>query len=80
VFLKLPAFNVFGLEMQSLATVSAYSYTLLGTGGQSLDVIAALAAGVGQDWGIVGTSLAGLADLASVTAPPGYDINLGTLI
>jgi hypothetical protein len=62
-----------------LAAVSAYSYTLLGTGGASLDVIASLAVGVDQDWGTVGTSTVALADLGLITAVTGYDINLGPL-
>jgi len=79
VFVKLPAFNIFGLEMQDLAGISSHSYTLLGTGGLSIDVIAALASGIAQDWGIVGTHIAAQADLASIAAVTGYDINLGTL-
>lgn len=79
IFIKLPGFNIFGQALQGLAGVSAYSYTLLGTAGVSLNVVAALAAGIDQDWGIVGTTVTGLADLASVAAPAGYDINLGTL-
>lgn len=78
IFVKLPAFNIFGQALQGLAGVSAYSYTLLGTGGMTLDVIAALAAGIAQDWGIVGTSVTARADLAPVTAVTGYDINLGS--
>lgn len=78
VYLKLPGFNIFGQALQGLAGVSAYSYTLIGTGGVSLDVVAALAVGVDQDWGIVGTSIAAQGDLAPVAAPAGYDINLGT--
>lgn len=77
VYVKLPAFNIFGQALQGLAAVSPYSYTLLGTGGQSLNVIAALAAGIAQDWGIVGTSVTARADLASITAATGYDIDLG---
>ena len=64
--------------LQELASVSAYSYTLLGTGGLSVNVIAALASGIAQDWGIVGTSIAAQADLASIALVTGYDINLGT--
>lgn len=79
VYLKLPAFNIFGQALQDLAGVTAYPYTLLGTGGISLDVIAALAGGVAQDWGLVGTSIVAGADLAPVSAVLGYDINLGTL-
>jgi hypothetical protein len=78
IFLKLPGFNIFGQALQELAGVSAYGYTLLGTGGLSVDVIAALASGIAQDWGIVGTSVAAQADLASVALVTGYDINLGT--
>jgi hypothetical protein len=79
VYLKLPGFNIFGQALQDLAAVSAYSYTLLGTGGASLDVIASLAVGVDQDWGTVGTSTVALADLGLITAVTGYDINLGPL-
>ncbi len=78
IFVKLPAFNIFGQALQGLAGVSAYSYTLLGTGGMTVNVIAALAAGIAQDWGIVGTSVAAQADLASIAAVTGYDINLGS--
>ena len=79
IYIKLPGFNIFGQALQGLAGLSAYSYTLLGTGGVSLDVIAALAVGVDQDWGIVGTSVAAQGDLASIAATVGYDINLGPL-
>ena len=75
--MKLPAFNIFGQALQGLAGVPAYSYTLLGTGGMSVNVIAALASGIAQDWGIAGTSIAAQADLAPVTAVTGNDINLG---
>ncbi len=78
IYLKLPGFNIFGQALQGLAGVSACSYTLIGTGGISLDVIAALAVGVDQDWGTVGTAIVAQADLASVTAVAGYDINLGS--
>ena len=78
IFVKLPAFNIFGQALQGLAAVSAYSYTLVGPGGVTIDVIGALAVGVGQDWGAVGTSVAARADFASVAAAAGYDINLGS--
>jgi hypothetical protein len=80
VYLKLPGFNIFGQALQGLAGVSAYSYTLLGTGGVSVNVIATLAVGVDQDWGTIGTSVAAQADLGSITAPLGYDINLGAAL
>ena len=79
IYVKLPAFNIFGQQLQGLAAASAHGYTLLGTGGQSLDVIAALASGVAQDWGVVGTGVVALADLASIAVVPGYDIILGLL-
>ncbi|HZK91180.1 MAG TPA: hypothetical protein VFC56_13625 [Stellaceae bacterium] len=79
IYVKLPAFNIFGQDLQGLAAASAYSYTLLGTGGQSLDVIAALAGGVAQDWGMISTSIVARADFASIAAAPGYDIILGLL-
>ena len=76
-FVKLPAFNGFGQALQGLAGVTAYSYTLLGTGGQAIDVIAALGAGVAQNWGSVDGSLTARADFAAVTAPAGCGIDLG---
>ena len=79
IYVKLPAFNVFGQALQDLAAVSAHSYTLLGTGGPSVNVTAALALGIDEDWGIVGTSIAAQADLASIAAAAGYDIDLGTV-
>jgi hypothetical protein len=80
IFLKLPGFNIFGQALQGLAGIAAHSYTLLGTGGVSLDIVAALAVGIGQDWGIVGAGIVAQADLAPVAAVAGYDINLGTLV
>jgi hypothetical protein len=79
VYIKLPGFNIFGQALQGLAAVSASSYTLLGTGGVSVNVLTALAMGVDQDWGQVATSLVAQADLASITATSGYDIDLGAL-
>lgn len=80
IYIKLPGFNIFAQALQGLAGVSAYSYTLLGTGGVSVNVVAALAVGVDQDWGVVSTSIAAQADLASITAAIGYDVNLGALV
>jgi len=79
VYIKLPGFNIFGQALQDLAAVSAYGYTLLGSGGVSVNVIATLAVGVDQDWGSLGSSIAAQADLAAVTAAVGYDIGLGVL-
>lgn len=79
VYLKLPAFNLFGLELQSLEAVPAAAYTLLGTGGQSVDIVGILAAGISQDWGIVGTGVVARADLAPVASPAGYGVNLGSI-
>jgi len=80
VYVKLPAFNFFGQELQSLATVTASAYTLGGAGTNPLGnpIIAALAAGTGEDWGTVATSLIGSADLGIATAAVGVTINLGT--
>jgi hypothetical protein len=79
VFIKLPGFNIFGQALQDIALVSAYSYTLAGTGGAAVNVLATLAVGVDQDWGDLGTSIAAQADLGWITAPVGADINLGTV-
>jgi hypothetical protein len=53
---------------------------LLGTGGMTIDVIGALGSGIAQDWGAIGTSVSARADLAPVTAVPGYNINLGAAL
>ncbi|HEX5319792.1 MAG TPA: hypothetical protein VFW46_11580 [Stellaceae bacterium] len=81
IYLKLPSFNIFGQGLQSLAALSAYSLTLNGDGTDPLSnpIVAALAAGTGEDWGTVGTSLIGAADFGSVIAPVGAAINLGTV-
>jgi hypothetical protein len=78
LFIKLPGFNIFGQALQDIASVSAYSYTLAGTGGAAVNVLATLAVGVDQDWGALGTSVAAQGDLDWITAPIGSDINLGT--
>lgn len=78
VYLKLPAFNIFGQVLQSLASVSPYTYTLLGTGGVQPNnpVIQDLQNGVNQDWGIVGTPIFRTADFAWVGLAAGLDIDL----
>ncbi len=81
IYVKLPAFNFFGQELQSLDAVSAYGYALAGAGTNPLSnpIVAGLAAGIAEDWGTVGTSLIGSADLGIATAPIGATINLGTV-
>ncbi|HVC54956.1 MAG TPA: hypothetical protein VND95_03320 [Stellaceae bacterium] len=78
--LKLPAFNSFGQALQSLADVTPVSVTLLGAGVATTNnpVIAALAAGTSQDWGIVGTPVIATADFAPITLAAGLDIDLGS--
>jgi hypothetical protein len=80
IYVKLPAFNFVGQELQSLATVSAYDYALGGAGTNPLGnpIIATLAAGIGENWGTIATSLIGSADLGTATAAVGVSINLGT--
>lgn len=82
IYLKFPAFNIFGQHLQSLADVTAMSYTLLGTGLDPLGnpVLSALAGGIGEDWGVVGTSVIAAADLAPVSISTGLTVNLGALI
>lgn len=67
--------------MQSLADVSAFSYTLIGTGIDPLanPVLSGLAAGLAEDWGVVGTSLIAQADLGLVPVAVGAAINLGAI-
>jgi len=79
IYLKLPGFNIFGQQLQSLAALSAYGFALGGAGTNPLSnpIIAGLAAGTGQDWGTVGTSLIGSADFGLVTVPVGATVNLG---
>jgi hypothetical protein len=81
ISVKLPAFNFFGQELQSLAAVSASAYALGGAGTNPLGnpIIAALAAGTSEDWGTIATSLIGSADLGTATAAVGVSINLGTV-
>jgi hypothetical protein len=81
IYVKLPAFNFLGQELQSLAAVSASAYTLEGVGTNPLDnpIVAALAAGTNEDWGTVATSVIGSADLGIATAAVGVSINLGTV-
>lgn len=81
VYLKLPAFNIFGQQLQDLAAVTAYSLVLAGAGGNPLadPVIAALAGGVAEDWGTAGTSVIAAADFASIDIATGFSVNLGML-
>jgi hypothetical protein len=81
IYVKLPAFNFLGQALQSLAVVSAYDCALGGTGTNPLanPIVAALAAGTGEDWGTISTSLIGSAELGTATAAVGVSINLGTI-
>ena len=81
VYFKFQSFNLFGLEAQDVSTLTVYSHTLNGSGTNPLGnpVLAALAGGTNADWGIVGTTLIGSADLDAVTLPTGATINLGTV-
>ncbi|HWB50166.1 MAG TPA: hypothetical protein VG651_13730 [Stellaceae bacterium] len=79
VFIKLPGFNIFGQGLQDIAAVAAYGYPLNGAGGAAVNVLATLAVGVDQDWGLLGTGIAAQADLAWITTPTGSDINLGAV-
>ncbi|HVB17249.1 MAG TPA: hypothetical protein VNF04_11980 [Stellaceae bacterium] len=80
IALKLPAFNIFGQALQSLADVAPVSVTLLGAGVvvNNNPVISALAAGTDQDWGIVGTPIIAAGDFAPITLAAGLDIDLGS--
>jgi hypothetical protein len=82
IYLKLPAFNIYGGAVQSLAQVEPTTFSLLGAGitiPANNPVIAALAAGENQDWGTVGTAVAQKADFGPITLAPGLDIDLGTV-
>ncbi|HZT87390.1 MAG TPA: hypothetical protein VFA12_05425 [Stellaceae bacterium] len=80
-YVKLPAFNIFGQALQDIAGVAAYTYTTTGAGTNPLanPLLAALAAGGAQDWGIAGTTTIAAADLAPVSIAASLDIVLGTL-
>jgi hypothetical protein len=82
LYLKLPAFNLFGQALQSLADVAATAIPLSGTGIASTSnnpVIADLAAGVSpEDWGLVSQAVIAAADFAPLSLAPGLDIDLGT--
>lgn len=81
IFLKLPAFNIFGQALQSLAEIAPYSFSLLGTGSNPLDnpVLSGIAGGFGEDWGSAGSGIIAAADLASVAVATGLTVNLGTV-
>jgi hypothetical protein len=81
VYLKLPAFNVFGQQLQSLSALSSHAYSLLGTGSNPLDnpLLSGLAAGLAEDWGTVGSGVVNSADLASVAIATGLAIDLGAV-
>lgn len=81
IYLKLPGFNVFGQQLQSLAALPPYGYTLLGTGTNPLDspLLSGLAAGLAEDWGTVGTGVIATADLASVAVATGLRVDLGAV-
>lgn len=82
LYLKLPAFNLYGSAQQSLAAVEATPFTLLGTGSVASannTVIANLAAGVTpEDWGSVAAPVTLTADFGTLALAPGLDIDLGT--
>jgi hypothetical protein len=81
LFVKLPSFNIFGQALQSLAAIGDTPHTTTGAGLDPLEnpVFAALAAGIGMDWGEVGTSVIAVADLGNVAVAVGATINLGTI-
>ncbi|MGH7092719.1 MAG: hypothetical protein ACREFB_04205, partial [Stellaceae bacterium] len=81
VHLKLPGFNIFGQQLQSLATVTAYSIALDGAGNNPLagPVIAGLAAGTSEDWGEVGGSMIATADFGAVSVAVGATVNFGMI-
>ena len=82
LYLKLPAFNLFGQALQSLADVAAVAVALTGAGIASAPnnpVIADLAAGVSpEDWGLVSDPVIAAADFAPLSLAAGLDIDLGT--
>ena len=81
IYLKFPAFNLFGQQLQSLAAVGATGYALLATGlsGLGNPLLSALAAGISQDWGSVGSGVIASADLAPVAISTGLTITLGAV-
>jgi hypothetical protein len=81
IYVKVPAFNVFGQQLQSLAALSAYGFELSGAGANPLSnpIIAALAAGTSADWGTLGTTVIGNASFGTVAVAVGATIKLGTI-
>lgn len=80
VSLKLPAFNQFGQELQSLAAVAPTSFSLTGSGAvvaTNNPVVAALASGTAADWGSVAAAIIAAADFGTLTLAAGLDISLG---
>ena len=83
ISIKLPAFNNFGQELQSLAALAPVSFSLTGAGGivaPNNPVIAALQAGGSQDWGRVPDAIIAAADFGTLGLAAGLDINLGSTL
>jgi hypothetical protein len=82
LYLKLPAFNLFGQALQSLADVEPTEIALTGAGiavAPNNPVIAALVAGASpEDWGLVSDAVIATADFAPLSLAAGLDIDLGT--
>ncbi|HTV90018.1 MAG TPA: hypothetical protein VME41_13470 [Stellaceae bacterium] len=81
IYLKLPAFNVFGQALQSLADVEATAVSLTGAGivvAANNPIITALAGATSQDWGLVSEAVGATADFGPLSLAVGLDIDLGT--
>ncbi len=77
VYLKFQGFNIFGGGLQDLSTVTAYSYTIAGTGMLG-PVASALAVGTAMDFGhVAGDAVSESDDYGTVSATVTTVIDLG---
>jgi len=83
LYLKLLAFNTFGLELQTLDEVEPTIFALTGAGAvitPNNQVITNMLDGVTpEDWGTIGTPVIATADFGVISLTPGLDIDLGTV-
>lgn len=84
IYLKMPAFNVFGQALQSLAAIAATAVPLTGASivtAPNNPVIAGLEAALSPyDWGGVADAVIGMADCGPLSLAAGLDIDLGAAL
>jgi len=87
VYFKFPSFNTTGSNLQTLASVPAYSYMLTGVGvcatggpGMGCPVDIGLAAGCDEDWGYLDSCISSTCDWGTLTTLPAQlCVNMGVI-